>query len=65
MYPSPSIDRDFRFRAKINHSINKAATRAAIPTVTPTIVGTFELEADSISEAGVDVTGSEEVIVGE
>jgi len=39
---------------KINHSIKKAITRIAIPTVTPTTVGTFEVELDDRLEAGFD-----------
>jgi len=60
MYP-PLIIPDFLFRAKINHSINKLI-RIAIPTVTPTILGTFEVE---VEVTGIDVTGGGvDVIVG-
>jgi hypothetical protein len=50
----PSVARDFLFRMRINHSINKAITRNAIPTVTPTMVGTFEVELEDRMEAEFD-----------
>lgn len=56
----PSFVRDFFLRARINHSIKIPITRAPIPTVTPTMVGTFEEDEDDRSEAGRDVAGRED-----
>ena len=58
LYP-PSIDREFRLRMRINHSTIKLNTRIAIPTVTPTMVGTFEVEDEVRLEAGIEVAGCE------
>ena len=58
--PPPSLVRDFLFRLRINHTIKEPITRTAIPTVTPTMVGTFEVDADDRSEAGIDVNAPED-----
>ena len=62
IYP-PSIARNFRFRVRKSHSINKVVTRITIPTVTPTMVGTFEEELEDRTEAEFDGCDDDRVIV--
>lgn len=39
---------------RINHTSKEPITRTDIPTVTPTMVGTFEVDVVDRSEAGID-----------
>ena len=54
-FPS-SLVRDFLFRERINYNDKRPITRTDIPTMTPTMVGTFDVDVDDRSEAGRDIT---------
>ena len=45
---------------KINHTIKEPMTRTAIPTLMPTMVGSFDGEVDDRLEAGREVAGRED-----
>lgn len=51
----PLLDRDLLFRRRA-HIIREAMARTPIPTVTPIIIGAFEVDVEDKLDAEIEVT---------